>query len=67
MIAKLIATGSTRENAINRMKRALEEFVIEGVKTTVPYHYRLMQDPGFLKGEFNTQYLENTFTYKPPK
>jgi acetyl-CoA carboxylase biotin carboxylase subunit len=67
MIAKLIATGSTREDAIHRMKRALEEFVIEGVKTTVPYHYQLMHDPGFLKGEFNTQYLENTFTYKPPK
>ncbi|TVR19513.1 MAG: acetyl-CoA carboxylase biotin carboxylase subunit [Balneolaceae bacterium] len=65
MIAKLIVSAPTREEAIQRMKRALEEFVIEGVKTSIPYHQQLMDDPGFLKGEFNTQYLETTFKYNP--
>ena len=65
MIAKLIVSAPNREEAINRMRRALEEFVIEGVKTTIPYHLQLMDDPGFLKGEFNTQYLEESFTFNP--
>lgn len=67
MIAKLIVSASTRPEAINRMKRALEEFVIEGVKTTIPYHLQLMNDPGFISGDFNTQYLENSFTFNPEK
>ena len=67
MIAKLIVSAPTRTEAINRMKRALEEFVIEGVKTTIPYHLQLMTDPGFVSGEFNTQYLENSFTFNPEK
>jgi acetyl-CoA carboxylase biotin carboxylase subunit len=67
MIAKLIVSAPTRAEAINRMKRALEEFVIEGVKTTIPYHMQLMTDPGFVSGEFNTQYLENSFTFNPEK
>lgn len=65
MIAKLIVSAPTREEAIQRMKRALEEFVIEGVKTTIPYHLQLMNDPGFMKGEFNTQYLETSFKFNP--
>ena len=65
MIAKLIVSAPNREEAINRMRRALEEFVIEGVKTSIPYHLQLMDDPGFLKGEFNTQYLEESFTFNP--
>lgn len=65
MIAKLIVSAPTRDEAIKKMKRALEEFVIEGVKTTIPYHQQLMDDPGFLKGEFNTQYLENNFKFNP--
>jgi len=65
MIAKLIVSAPNREEAINRMRRALEEFVIEGVKTTIPYHLQLMDDPGFLKGEFNTQYLEESFKFNP--
>lgn len=65
MIAKLIVSAPTRDEAIKKMRRALEEFVIEGVKTTIPYHQQLMDDPGFLKGEFNTQYLENTFKFNP--
>ena len=67
MIAKLIVSAPTREEAIKRMRRALEEFIIEGVKTTIPYHLQLMDDPGFQKGEFNTQYLENSFKYNPDK
>ncbi len=65
MIAKLIVSAPTREEAIKRMKRALEEFVIEGIKTSIPYHLQLMDDPGFLKGDFNTQYLEQTFIFNP--
>jgi acetyl-CoA carboxylase, biotin carboxylase subunit len=65
MIAKLIVSAPNREEAINRMRRALEEFVIEGVKTSIPYHLQLMDDPGFLKGEFNTQYLEESFNFNP--
>tara|TARA_R100001143_G_scaffold63603_2_gene73702 strand:+ start:38901 stop:40253 length:1353 start_codon:yes stop_codon:yes gene_type:complete len=65
MIAKLIVSAPTRDEAIKKMRRALEEFVIEGVKTTIPYHQQLMDDPGFQKGEFNTQYLENSFKFNP--
>jgi acetyl-CoA carboxylase biotin carboxylase subunit len=65
MIAKLIVSAPTRKEAINRMRRALEEFIVEGVKTTIPYHLQLMDDPGFQKGEFNTQYLEQSFTFNP--
>ncbi|MEX2435850.1 MAG: acetyl-CoA carboxylase biotin carboxylase subunit, partial [Balneolaceae bacterium] len=67
MIAKLIVSAPTRKEAINRMRRALEEFIVEGVKTTIPYHLQLMDDPGFQKGEFNTQYLEESFTFNPEK
>ncbi|MGM0589085.1 MAG: acetyl-CoA carboxylase biotin carboxylase subunit [Bacteroidota bacterium] len=65
MIAKLIVKADTRKEAIQRMKRALSEFVIEGVKTTIPYHLQLMDDPNFIKGTFNTKYLENEFTFNP--
>ncbi|GAB4343328.1 MAG: acetyl-CoA carboxylase biotin carboxylase subunit [Flammeovirgaceae bacterium] len=63
MIAKLIVSASTREEVLNRMKRALEEFVIEGVKTTIPFHIKLMDDPNFRKGNFNTKYLETSFDF----
>ena len=62
MIAKLIVSGQTREEVIVRMKRALEEFVIEGIKTTIPFHIRLMDDEGFRSGNFTTKYLE-TFDF----
>ncbi len=65
MIAKLIVSAPTRPEAIMRMKRALDEFVIEGIKTTIPYHRQLMDDPGFISGEFNTQYLEKSFKFNP--
>jgi acetyl-CoA carboxylase biotin carboxylase subunit len=67
MIAKLIVKAPTREEAIKRMKRALSEFVVEGIKTTIPYHLQLMDDPNFKKGKFNTKYLENHFTFNPDK
>ncbi|WP_175639753.1 acetyl-CoA carboxylase biotin carboxylase subunit [Metabacillus schmidteae] len=58
MIAKLITYGATREEAIARMKRALSEFVIEGVSTTIPFHLRLLDHEAFVSGEFNTKFLE---------
>jgi len=64
MIAKLITHGSTREEAIQRMLRALDEFVIEGVKTTIPFHQQLLADERFRAGDFDTGFLER-FTYKP--
>jgi acetyl-CoA carboxylase biotin carboxylase subunit len=63
MIAKLICRARTREDCINKMRRALDEFVVEGVKTTVPFHQQLMQDENFIKGNFTTKYLE-TFEIK---
>jgi acetyl-CoA carboxylase, biotin carboxylase subunit len=58
MIGKLITIAQTREEAINTMYRALSEYVIEGVKTTIPFHLQLMQDPRFRGGDFNTKFLE---------
>jgi acetyl-CoA carboxylase, biotin carboxylase subunit len=58
MIAKLIVSGQSRAEVLTRMKRALQEFVIEGVKTTIPFHIRLMDDPGFQSGNFTTAFLE---------
>jgi acetyl-CoA carboxylase biotin carboxylase subunit len=62
MIAKLIVSGQSREEVIVRMKRALQEFVIEGIKTTIPFHIKLMDDKGFREGNFTTKYLE-TFDF----
>ncbi|SDC00301.1 biotin carboxylase /acetyl-CoA carboxylase carboxyltransferase subunit alpha [Pelagirhabdus alkalitolerans] len=58
MIAKLITYGESREEAISRMKRALKEFFIEGVSTTIPFHLRVLDHPVFLSGDFNTKFLE---------
>ncbi|HDR5361420.1 TPA: acetyl-CoA carboxylase biotin carboxylase subunit [Bacillus anthracis] len=58
MVAKLIVHGKTREEAIAKMKRALSEFVVEGVHTTIPFHLQLLDHPDFVKGEFNTKFLE---------
>jgi len=58
MIAKLIVSAQTREEALVRMKRALEETVIEGIKTTIPFHIFLMDDPVFKSGKFTTSYLD---------
>ncbi|MDH5397301.1 MAG: acetyl-CoA carboxylase biotin carboxylase subunit [Cyclobacteriaceae bacterium] len=59
MIAKLIVSAQSREEVITRMRRALEEFVIEGVKTTIPFHIKLMQNEQFKKGDFTTKFLED--------
>lgn len=59
MIAKLITHGATREEAINKMKRALDEFVIEGVKTTIPFHRSIMDHDVFINGDFNTNFLSD--------
>jgi acetyl-CoA carboxylase, biotin carboxylase subunit len=58
MVAKVITYGDTREEAIARMKRALSEFIIEGVHTTVPFHLRLLEHEKFVSGDFNTKFLE---------
>ena len=59
MIGKIIATARTREEAIATMHRALSEYVIEGVKTTIPFHLQLMKDERFRSGDFNTKFLES--------
>ena len=63
MIAKLITTAQTRQEAINKMKRALDEFVIEGIKTTIPFHRQLMDDPAYVEGNYTTAFMD-TFKMK---
>lgn len=58
MIAKLITTAQTREEAISKMKRALDEFVIEGIKTTIPFHRQLMDHPDYIAGNYTTAFME---------
>ena len=59
MIAKLITTAQTREEAINKMKRALDEFYIEGIKTTIPFHRKLMDHPDYIAGNYTTKFMED--------
>ena len=63
MIAKVITVAQTREEAIMKMRRALREFVIEGVKTTIPFHRKLLKDPDFISGNYTTKFME-TFKYE---
>jgi acetyl-CoA carboxylase biotin carboxylase subunit len=65
MIAKLIVYGTTRERCIMRLKRALEEFVVEGMKTTVPLHQRIVRDPDFLAGDYTIKWLERWLEANP--
>jgi acetyl-CoA carboxylase biotin carboxylase subunit len=58
MIAKLIVYGRTREGCIMRLRRALEEMVVEGVKTSIPLHQRLLQEPDILSGDYSIKWLE---------
>ena len=58
MIAKLITVAQTREEAISKMERALDEFIIEGIKTTIPFHQKLMKNESFRKGEYTTKFME---------
>jgi len=57
LIAKLVVKARTRELAIAKMRRALNEFVVEGVKTTIPFHRQLMEDPRFISGQFDTGFM----------
>jgi len=65
MIAKLITTAQTREEAINKMKRALDEFVIEGIKTTIPFHRQLMEHPDYVAGNYTTKFMEDFVIESP--
>jgi acetyl-CoA carboxylase biotin carboxylase subunit len=65
MIAKVITWGRDRQEAIARMRRALEEFVIEGVDTTIPFHLQVLTHPKFVAGDFNTKFLEVVSIAKP--
>ncbi|MBA5793019.1 acetyl-CoA carboxylase biotin carboxylase subunit [Flavobacterium sp. xlx-214] len=65
MIAKLITTAQTREEAISKMKRALDEFVIEGIKTTIPFHRQLMDNPDYVAGNYTTAFMETFKIQKP--
>jgi acetyl-CoA carboxylase biotin carboxylase subunit len=65
MIAKLITTAQTRQEAINKMKRALDEFVIEGIKTTIPFHRQLMDEERYVAGNYTTAFMD-TFKMNDP-
>jgi len=59
MIAKLITTARTREEAISKMRRALNEFIVEGIKTTIPFHRQLMDHPDYIAGNYTTKFMES--------
>ena len=65
MIAKLITTAQTREEAISKMKRALDEFVIEGIATTLPFHRQLMDHPNYIAGNYTTKFMEDFVMDEP--
>lgn len=66
MVAKIICRAKTREDALNKMERALSEFIVEGIHTTIPFHIKLMQNEDFRKGNFTTGFM-NTFNWKDDK
>jgi acetyl-CoA carboxylase biotin carboxylase subunit len=63
LLAKLVVFAQTREGAINKMAGALEEFVVEGIKTTIPFHREVMRNENFRSGKFDTGFLD-TFEYE---
>jgi acetyl-CoA carboxylase biotin carboxylase subunit len=65
MIAKLITYGKTRDQAVRKMRRALDEFIVEGVDTTIPFHRQLMDDERFREGRFDTRFLDDFEMKKP--
>ena len=65
LLAKLIAHGKTRVEAIERMERALDEFIVEGVHTTIPFHQKIMADSNFQSGNFDITFVENYFKQNP--
>ncbi len=58
LVVKLIVNGMTWEETVRRMMRSLDEFEIRGIKTTIPFHYRIMTDDEFMKGDFDTGYID---------
>ena len=60
LIAKVIVHGRDRKEALAKIKRALREFVIEGIKTTIPFHLKILDNPDFINGNFNTHFLEKS-------
>ena len=58
MIAKLICKARTREECISKMRRALDEFIVEGIKTTIPFHRMLMDNEQFISGDFTTKFID---------
>jgi acetyl-CoA carboxylase, biotin carboxylase subunit len=62
LIAKVITSGQTRGEALGRMKRALDEFIIEGIHTTIPFHQKVLSEKHFIAGDFDTKYIETYFT-----
>jgi acetyl-CoA carboxylase biotin carboxylase subunit len=64
MIAKLVVRGKDRSEAISRMSRALEMFIVEGVHTTIPLHRKIMKDPNFIAGRFDTSFMEKFLAKK---
>jgi len=64
MIAKVMTHGRTRAEAIARMRRCLDVMVVEGIKTNIPLHRRIMEDPDFLAGRFDTRFMDR---FIPPK
>jgi acetyl-CoA carboxylase biotin carboxylase subunit len=65
MIAKLIVYGTTRAGAMRRLKRALGEFVVDGIKTTIPLHQRLLDAPEFQSGDYTIKWLEEWLAKEP--
>jgi acetyl-CoA carboxylase biotin carboxylase subunit len=64
LIAKLITWGVDREDAVARMSRALSEYIIEGIETTIPFHIWVMRDPNFASGDFDTSYIDRHYLGK---
>jgi acetyl-CoA carboxylase biotin carboxylase subunit len=58
LLSKVIVTGRNRDEAIARMKRALSEYLVEGIKTTIPLHLTILDDPDFIKGKYDTGFIE---------
>jgi acetyl-CoA carboxylase biotin carboxylase subunit len=67
LVAKLVITGATREIAMKRAMRALNEYVIEGIKTNIPFHKRVLAHPGFIAGQYDTRIVEQILNPPAPE
>jgi acetyl-CoA carboxylase biotin carboxylase subunit len=61
LVAKLISVADTREESILKMRRALDEFILEGIKTTIPFYKKVFSNPNFISGEYDTSFVESLF------